>query len=272
MLAFVLDEGASPLIRPQSFPRRERSWLLAHWDDPAPEGVRQRFETLVARRARGEPVAYLRGFKEFMGRRFLVDPRVLIPRPETELLVEAAADWLRTNTPEEGALLADVGTGSGAIAASLALVAQRARIYASDVSAEALEVARANLEALGVAARVTLLRGSLLEPLPEAADLVVANLPYLREDELEPGQGNSLDYEPRLALRGVGPEGSELIEDCLRQLPGRLRPGGAAMFEIGPAQAERLERLAQGVFPRARVRIEDDYAGRPRVLFVETGI
>src|SRR6185295_3880430 len=154
--------------------------VLAHPERALPSDAGARFEALVERRRDGEPVAYLRGWKEFYGLRFGVDPRVLIPRPETETLVEEA----RRLIGGRALTVVDVGTGSGAIACAIAVHERAARVIATDISADALAVARANAAALGVADRVVLRQGELLIPVTERAEVVCANLPYLRDDAL----------------------------------------------------------------------------------------
>ncbi|MGH2499914.1 MAG: peptide chain release factor N(5)-glutamine methyltransferase, partial [Candidatus Limnocylindria bacterium] len=212
--------------------------LYAHPELPVADADAERFLALAERRAAGEPVAYLRGFKEFYGLRFAVDRRVLIPRPETETLVDAARVFVR----ERGAaLVADVGTGCGAIAVALAVNEARARVIATDLSADALAVALENVRWHGVADRVELRRGDLLAPLTERVDAVVANLPYLREDALQhlAGERTSLAFEPRVAVV-AGPEPLALLRRCVAQLPRVLAPGGAAFFECDPPQARAL--------------------------------
>lgn len=221
------------------------------------------FEELVRRRAEGEPVAYLRGFKEFYGLRVAVDRRVLIPRPETEVLVDAVLEFMRSTGRHR---VADVGTGSGAIAVAIAVREPRARVVAIDRSADALEVARVNVRAHGVADRVELRRGDLLAPMHETVDVVAANLPYLRDDVLEHlnAERTSLAFEPREAVV-AGLDGLDVIRRAVAQLPERLGPGGAAFFECDPPQAGEIERLLSDAIG-ARTRVLNDLAGSPRVV------
>src|SRR5439155_74300 len=165
------------------------------------------YEGLIARRARGEPVAYLRGWKEFYGLEFAVDPRVLIPRPETELLVD---ETVRRLAPLDSPLICDLGTGSGAIAIALAVALPRARLIATDSSTAALEVARANASRHEVRERIDFRAGDLLAPIHETLDAVVANLPYLTSAEVDAGGGTSIEFEPRAALDG-GADGLAVI-------------------------------------------------------------
>ena len=213
---------------------------LDHELGPAHEVVLQR---LIERRLRGEPSAYITGHREFYGLDFYVDRGVLIPRPETELLVERAIS-LAQNRPIS--TIADIGTGCGAIAISLALSLPEARIYATDISARALEVARFNCRKHGVVDRVRLLQGDMLDPLPEPVDLIIANLPYVRESEL-PRTG-PLSFEPELALNG-GPDGVAQIARLCRQAGDKLRPGGCLILEMGQGQAETVTTILHKVFP-----------------------
>ncbi|HEX5570313.1 MAG TPA: HemK/PrmC family methyltransferase, partial [Ktedonobacterales bacterium] len=185
-----------------------------------------RYAELIARRAAHEPVAYLTGHREFMGLDLLVDRRVLIPRPETELLVEAAlADLAErlARTPQSPPLVADIGVGSGAIPIALAVGEPRLpRLYGADISPEALALARENATRLGVAARITFLEGDLLAPLPKPVDLLTANLPYVAPDDPDVPRSVSA-YEPALAVYGAG-DGLGHIRRLLAQAPSSLRP------------------------------------------------
>ncbi|MHB8618824.1 MAG: N5-glutamine methyltransferase family protein, partial [Chloroflexota bacterium] len=175
----------------------DRARLLAHWDEAAADAARDRFAGLVERRHRGEPVAYLRRRKEFFGLDFYVDERVLIPRPETEMLVSHALLWLDRWGPGSATprRMVDVGTGSGAIAVAVAVARPDVCVTGVDASAPALEVARMNAERHG--ATVSLAHGSLLEPVRGAFDLLVANLPYLSAAEHLALLPTSIGYEPR---------------------------------------------------------------------------
>jgi release factor glutamine methyltransferase len=217
------------------------------------EALRQ----LVERRLAGEPAAYITGHSEFYGLDFYVDPRVLIPRPESELLVEKTIS-LAQNHPL--VTIAEVGTGSGAIAISLALELPEARICATDISAPALEVARLNCQKYGVIDRVCLLQGDMLDPLPEPVDLVIANLPYVKKSQL-----SRTSFEPRLALDG-GSDGMEKIRRLCRQISGKLRPGGCLLLEIGEGQGVAVTTLLNHLFPDAKVEVIPDPGGIGRVV------
>lgn len=217
------------------------------------------FWRLVERRLSGEPVAYIRGHREFYGLDFSVEPGVLIPRPESELLVEQAI-----RLAEEGAVstVAEVGTGCGAVAISLALHLPRTKIYATDISASALGVARFNCQKHGVADRVCLLQGDMLHPLPEPVDIIIANLPYVREAELP--QVSSAGFEPLLALNG-GVDGLDKIRQLCQQAGDRLRPGGSLLLEIGQGQAMAVTTLLGRLFLSAEIEVMPDLSGIERV-------
>jgi release factor glutamine methyltransferase len=238
--------------------------LYAHPDNEMPHGAARRYQELIERRATGEPVAYIRGFKEFYGLRFTVDPRVLIPRPETETLVDAAREVIAGRA----VTVADVGTGSGAVAIAIAAHEQDVHVIATDISAAALIVARENTMRHGVADRVEIREGDLLAPITEPVDVVVANLPYLRDDELEHlvGERTSLAFEPRLAVT-AGKDGLELIWRAAGELERVLAPHGAALFEIDPPFAEQVEHLLQYTL-RGETRVIPDLAGDARVVTV----
>ena len=220
---------------------------------------------LIERRARREPVAYIVGHKEFYGLDLFVDNRVLIPRPETELLVEKAIQISRRQP-----VVADVGTGSGAIAVSLAVHLSQVLVYATDASPRALEVAACNCRRHCVEDRIHLLQGHLLEPLPEPVDLIAANLPYVSEAELAQLPPEISHHEPREALNG-GPDGLDYIRSLLAQAGGHLKPGGVILLEIGATQGKAVTALARRHFPAATVEIAKDYAGLDRVVMVSKG-
>jgi len=222
------------------------------------------YHRLIERRARSEPVAYIVGQKEFYGLDLFVDNRVLIPRPETELLVEKAIE-----ISQRRAVVADIGTGSGAIAVSLAVHLPQALVYATDASSGALEVAARNCRRHRVEDRVHLLQGHLLEPLPEPVDLIVANLPYVSQAELAQLPPEINCYEPREALNG-GLDGLDHIRRLLAQAGEHIRPGGVVLLEIGATQGEAAIALARRHLPAAKVEIVKDYAGLDRVVMVDT--
>ena len=232
--------------------------LVAHPEIELTVAETRRYDMLIERRAAGVPVAYLRGYKEFYGLRFMVDERVLVPRPETEVLVDA----VRAHARGRSLTIVDVGTGSGAIAVALAAVEPRLRLIATDISTDALAVARANVEANGV--RVELRAGDLLIPITEFVDVVAANLPYLRDDDLVDLTGDraSLAHEPRLAT-AAGPDGLGLVRRAIADLPRVLGPDGAAFFECDPPQVAAISAL---LAPLGSVDVLRDLAGFDRVV------
>ena len=215
---------------------------------------------LLERRLHGEPSAYITGHREFYGLDFRVDRNVLIPRPETELLVEKA---IRLTQSHAISRIADIGTGCGAIAISLAVNLPGVTVYATDVSAPALEVARTNCQKHGVTDRIVILQGHMLEPLPEPVDLIIANLPYVREADLT--DNGILSFEPELALNG-GEDGLDMIRVLCRQAGNKLRSQGFILLEIGQGQAEEITDLSQEIFPSARIEVECDLSNIERVV------
>lgn len=228
-----------------------------------------RLKEFLTQRLTHKPSAYIRRVKEFYGLDFYVDERVLIPRPETELLVEKALEMvhsrltLRQAQGGEGLLIADIGTGSGAIAVALAVNLPRSRIFATDISGETLEVAEINCRRHGVADRVQLLSGDLLTPLPQPVDIIIANLPYIPDAELDNLAPEVNRYEPRLALSG-GPDGLEYIRRLIDQGPAKLKSDGVLLLEVGMGQAEVVAGMVHRYFPH--VTVSSDLAGIPRVV------
>jgi len=220
----------------------------------------KKFWALVKRRLSGEPTAYITGHREFYGLDFYVDSRVLIPRPESELLVEKTLALAQTHP---AASIAEIGTGSGAIAISLALNLPRAKIYATDISEAALKVVLSNCQRHGVADRVHLLQGDMLEPLPEAVDIIAANPPYVSQAELS----RLSDFEPELALNG-GADGLAQIEKLCRQVSNRLHPQGFLLLEIGQGQERAVIALLRRLFPSAGIEIFPDLSGTARVVIL----
>jgi release factor glutamine methyltransferase len=270
----------------------DRTAIVAHPDAPVGTDAATRFEEALDRRTRGEPVAYIRGLKEFHGLAFGVDPRALIPRPETEALVDEAVavimDKLSSRSGEAGAgegrggdaiRVADVGTGSGAIAVALAVALRRRRvvmgrnvtILATDRSAAALELARENTVGHAAADGVRFVEADLLPPvLPDDGarlDVIVANLPYVRSDAVD-GLPIAASFEPRDALDG-GPDGLDVIRTLLARLPDVLADDGVALLEIGADQEQAAPAAAAATLPDWPTTVSRDLAGLPRVLRVE---
>jgi release factor glutamine methyltransferase len=258
---------------------RDRSWLHAHPEAELDGADRQRLGTWIARRATGEPVAYIRGFKEWLSLRIRTDRRALIPRPETELLAETAigeiaARLVDGDAPDAPIAAWEVGTGSGAVAVALglrfrtSLALGRLRLGATDLSAEALELAEENLVAHGVDGLVSLGCGDLLEPpvlpAPQRPDVIVANLPYVTSAEVAGGTG-SLRFEPQQALDG-GPDGLEVVRRLVAQLPARLAAGGTALLEIGQGQLDAVRDMVSELSEPMDVAGLQDLAGIERVV------
>jgi release factor glutamine methyltransferase len=218
------------------------------------------FWQLIKRRLNSEPTAYIIGHREFYGLDFYVEPGVFIPRPESELLVEQALE-LAQNRPVSS--IAEIGTGCGAIAISLALSLPQARIYATDISASALKVALVNCQKHGVVDRVCLRQGDMIDPLPEPVDLIIANLPYVKEVELS--QISSASFEPQLALGGGG-DGLEKIRRLCQQVGDRLCPEGCLLLEIGQGQARAVTLFLSRLFPSAKIEVIPDLSGIDRVV------
>jgi release factor glutamine methyltransferase len=239
-----------------------RARVLSRPQETITNEMLHQFRTLILRRVAREPVAYLVGRKEFYGLEFVVDRRVIVPRPETETLVDAALEWAKQRPGP--LVIADIGTGSGCIAVALAVHLPQAHIYAIDLSRDALAVARQNVIRHHVDASVTLLHGDLLAPLPQPVDLLVSNPPYTILDEVDPGVRM---HEPHLALDG-GSDGLAVYRRLFVAAPTVLRPGGALMLEIGATQAHAVVDLAQQAFPGAVIRVRQDLAGRDRVVVV----
>ncbi len=254
---------------------RDRAWLHTHPDEPLTDADAQRLARWIGRRAAGEPIAYIRGFKDWLSLRIATDARALIPRPETELLAEVAVAELAERLSRDHATVTawEVGTGSGAIATALAvrfrtaLALGRMRLTASDVAAEALELAAENLAAHGAAPLVGLACGDLLEPMPlvdqPTVDVLIANLPYLTSDEVARREG-SIGHEPAVALDG-GPDGLSVVRRLLAELPRHLAPGGVSLLEIGAGQAAAVHGEVEATGLRAAVSILPDLAGIGRV-------
>jgi len=238
---------------------RDRAWLYAHADDPLPVADAVRFHALLKRRAEGEPMAYITGHREFWSLDLLVTPAVLIPRAETELLVEVVLRHVPQGAQME---IADLGTGSGAIALAIARERPRVRVLATEVSDDALDVARSNAERLGIR-NVEFAQGSWCEPLlGRQFDLIVANPPYVAEADLHLVRGD-LRFEPPVALAS-GNEGLDAMRTIIRDAPAHLKPGGRLLFEHGFEQGGAArERLTESGF--VEVFTESDLEQRERV-------
>lgn len=248
----------------------KKEWLLAHPDAQVEEDKKRIFLSLLDRRSKREPLPYILGRVEFYGITLKIDRRALIPRPETEILVEKVLEWAQARSLRR-VTIADVGTGSGAVAIVLALhLKGRASIYALDSSPQALELARENAALHGVEENILFLRSDLLSALEEPVDAIVANLPYIPSAQLEK-LAPELRWEPREALDG-GPDGLESVRKLLLQAPLHLKGGGAVFLEVGPGQARRVKALARRLFPSAQVLSFPDLRGVMRVVKVENAL
>jgi release factor glutamine methyltransferase len=237
----------------------DRGQLIARQRDEAPPGFAAAFDLLVARRAAREPAAYILGRREFWHLDFEVTPDTLIPRPDTELIVEETL----SRCPSGVTRLADVCTGSGCLAVSLARALPRARIVATDLSAAALAVAARNAATHGVTDRLTFTQADLLEGIDGPFDVVVSNPPYVASADVDAAQPEVRDYEPRLALDG-GVDGLDLVRRLVPQVAARLTPGGWCLIEFGFGQADGV-RAVIAAEPRLVLdTIRHDYAGIPR--------
>jgi release factor glutamine methyltransferase len=244
-----------------------RAQLLSRLEQPFPLQRRPALDRLIERAAEGEPLAYLTGRREFCGLDFEVDARVLVPRPETEQLVELGLEFLaQTPAGPQGGRVLDVGTGSGILAVTLAVKCPAARLVASDLSAGALAVARSNAARHGVAGRIRFVQSDLLSAFsPQACDLLLANLPYIPSADLR--NLAVFKHEPTLALDG-GPDGLELVGRLLAEAPRVMAAGGRLLLEIEDTRGPAAKARAQSVFPSARVTLHPDLAGLDRVVEV----
>jgi release factor glutamine methyltransferase len=261
----------------------DRTGVIAHPEAPVGLGVQERYALAIARREKGEPVAYIRGFREFHGLAISTDARALIPRPETELLVDAAVAAVSAHlaaAPRSAGApalrIADVGTGSGAISLAL-LAALRSRrmaehvmVVAIDISPDALSLAKENAVGHGLADRMVFIEADLLPPVVEPPYTVLcANLPYVAAPQID-GLARELSFEPRTALDG-GPDGLDIIRRLLDRLPDALAPDGIALLEIGADQGELIEAAVASHLPGWRCEVQVDLAGLPRLVRVERG-
>ena len=250
--------------------RMPRQDLFAHQEDEATTQQEQDIEGILQRRRTREPLAYIMGYREFYGINLLVNADVLVPRPETETMVEHALFMSLMGMESTQLVIADVGTGTGAIAINLAIHLPAARIYAVDLTDPVLNVANYNIRSHNVADRVTLCQGDLLEPVPEPVDLVVANLPYIpteRVDTLQP----EVRWEPRAALDG-GADGLDLVRRLLEQATTRLKDQGVILLELDPEQMPVAREIAQRHFPDANITVEQDLARQDRIFVLTRGL
>lgn len=241
----------------------DKATLLASLREAAPAELEPRFSEWLQRRERREPTAYIVGTREFWGREFFVTPAVLVPRPETEFIVEEGlALMIGVTAPR----IADIGTGSGILAVTLAAELPTSTVVATDISAEALEIAHENAERFGVAPRVTVVNTSYLNDVAGPFDLVVANPPYVRDGDRR-GLSRDVLHEPHVALFG-GHDGLRDVEGVLDAAVAKLKPGGWFVMEFGYGQDEDVQRL---VAARAVLRLDhirNDLQGIPRTAVI----
>jgi release factor glutamine methyltransferase len=242
--------------------------FLASRGEPAPAGFREHYDQLIRRRERREPTSYIIGSKEFWGLEFEVSSDVLIPRPETEFLVEEALECSRALTPRTSRpLVVDVGTGSGCVAVALANELVSAHIVATDISAAALDVARRNARRHGVADRVHFVRTDFLAGIRRSADLIVSNPPYVPRAHAAGLSPEVRDFEPHVALFG-GTDGLEKQRILMEQATKCLVPGGYLLVEFGDGQEEAVRALIEH-WPSLRIiRVRSDLQGIPRTMVV----
>ncbi len=237
-----------------------RTWIITHTDFILPDTVLEKLDTLLDKRSQGIPLPYLLGHWEFFGLDFIVTPDVLIPRPETELLVELAANWIQAHPQIRRA--ADVGTGSGCIAVSLAVQYPDVSITAVDSSMPALNIAKQNSKK-HAAKNIAFLCGDLLSSISGHFDLVCANLPYIPTQTVK--TLSVAVHEPTQALDG-GNEGLEIISKLLKDCPRWMSPGGCLLLEIESEQGDSAPALAASLLPEAIIQLHRDLAGLPRIL------
>ncbi len=248
---------------------RDRAWLLIHMQDQLDDQGLRIFEKSIDRRSVREPLQYITGIQEFWGLSFKVTPDVLIPRPETEFVVEAA---LKTVTGHPAPVIIDLCTGSGCIVISLAKELPKARFFATDRSDRALHIAQENARQNGVADRIRFLDGDLFGPVEEMdlrgrLDCIVTNPPYVRSDELATLQPEVRDFEPEMALI-AGPEGTEIAERILHEAPEYLKTGGSLIMEMGIGQSTRLRKILDDTGRFGSIELVKDLAGIERVIVV----
>ena len=246
--------------------RIDRATFFRDLEQPVTDCDRERLDDLVNRRLNREPLNYITGLREFYGLDFEVSDSVLIPRQETELLVDTVISLVRSR-PKCEMKICDIGTGSGAIAVSVAVNLPSAEVMAIDISQRALDIADANRRMHGVYNRVSLRRGNLLEPVDWKPEIIVSNPPYIRRSDLSLLQPE-IQYEPSVALDG-GPDGLEVIRGLLRQSSDKVSSTGAILFEIDSSQKDSARMLSREYFPNSEISILDDLSGNSRAILIE---
>jgi release factor glutamine methyltransferase len=245
--------------------QQPHSYLIAHGDQSLTAAQQTQYHQLLQRAQQHEPIPYLIGTTPFFDFEVNVSPAVLIPRPETELLVETVVTWAKAQGAKR---LVDIGTGSGCIAIALARQLPQAMVEAVDISADALDVARQNAVRLADG-RIQFHHGDLLEPLAPNLDALIANLPYVTDSEWTVLDDGVKWYEPALALQG-GEDGLDIIRRLLAQATTKLSAGGAIFLEIGWRQGTAVTQLAHSYFPNTAITLLPDFAGHDRVVVIKT--
>lgn len=257
-----------PFIETQSIlafvMNQKREWLISHPADFLNEKQLQQANQFLARLKNGEPLPYITGQQAFFGLDFSISPEVLIPRPETELLVEECIQWFEAHPMKRK--MADIGTGSGIIAVTLADRFNNLEVTAIDISAQALEIAKRNAHQLHVNPFINFIQNDLLEKCNLCFDLIAANLPYIPTKTL--GSLSVSKYEPLLALDG-GEEGLDLITRLLEQSPNHINPGGLVILEIEAGQSQSVLQMANSLFSTAKIDLINDLANHPRILKIQ---
>jgi release factor glutamine methyltransferase len=239
-----------------------RAALLARPEQRLDPQADSTYTGLLERRKHGEPIAYLTGRKEFYDLDLLITRDVLVPRPETESVVEAC---LADLPEDEEATFADIGTGSGAILVAVTTQRPHLRAYGTDISTEAIAVAKRNCEKYNISGQVRLFVGNLCEPLPKPVKVIAANLPYVPPGEASPEVAT---WEPNVAVFGGGDDGSALMRQFLAQAPRYLLPGGTIIMETAHSQGGIVSKLAQIAFPSAKIEVQKDLAGYDRIVTI----
>lgn len=244
---------------------KEKTWAMAHSEQVLSAEEQEKWQAVLGTFQMGIPLPYVLGEWEFYGLQLKVTPAVLIPRPETELLVETGLNWLSVNPDKRRAL--DVGTGSGCIAIALASHFLDLEMLATDISSEAIDVAKFNVQIHGLKSRIRLMQTNLLDGIQQSFDLICSNLPYIPDERLPNLEVSK--WEPRIALGG-GPDGLQFIKPFLQQASARLLSHGLVLAEIDAALENQTKELAEAIWPNAKIEIHKDLAGLPRLLVVET--
>lgn len=244
--------------------QRPRAWIMAHPEVTLTVNQKENFEQALKQVLKGVPLPYIIGHWEFYGLDFTVSRDVLIPRPETELLVGTGIEWLKGHPDRR--LVADIGTGSGCIAVSLAVKIPDLKVYATDLSAEALRIAERNIQRHRVGDRIVLLKGYLTDILPEPVDMICANLPYIPSQKL--GELPVAKFEPFLALNG-GEDGMVVIQQLLSVSSKWIKPGGVILIEIESSLGRKVEDLAKGYYQKSKILCKQDLAGKDRLILID---